>query len=105
MSTKRMTAARHGHLGLAGVSYHFTMHSFRLGGSETESFECTEVDRIIKIGGWNNESIANYYVGSTTSTGVRASKRARDHGYALVNESPLSQNFESNLSACAPRYA
>ena len=105
MSAKHMTSARHGRLGMTGLSYHFTMHSFRLGGSVTESLACTEVDKIIKIGGWNTESIAKHYIGSTTSTWVRASKRARDHGYARAKESPLSQNFESDLSACAPRYA
>ena len=104
-SAQRMTAALQGHLRMAGLPYHFTMHSVCVGGSVTESLACAAVDKIIKIGRWNTESIAKYYMGSTTSTGVRASKRTRDHGYARANESPLSQKFDSDLSACAPKYA
>ena len=69
------------------------------------SFAGTAVDKIMKIGGWKTESVSKYYIESTTSTGVRASKRTRDHGYARANELPLSQTFESDISACAPRYA
>ena len=71
----------------------------------TKSLAGTAVDEIMKIGGWKTESIAKYYIGSTRSTGVRASKRTRDHGYARANELPLSQNFESHFSVCAPKYA
>ena len=86
MSAQRMTAALQGHLRMAGLPDHFTMHSFRVGGSVTKSLAGTAVDEIMKIGGWKTESIAKYYIESTTSTGVRASKRTRDHGYARANE-------------------
>ena len=100
-----MTATLQGHLRMAGLPDQFTTHYFRVGGSVTKSLAGTAVDEIMKIGGWKTESIAKDYIGSTTSTGVRASKRTRDHGYARANELPLSQTFESDISACAPRYA
>ena len=105
MSAQRMTAALQGHLRMAGLPDHFTMHSFRVGGSVTKSLAGTAVNEIMKIAGWKTERIAKCSIGSTTSTGVRASKRTRDHGYARANELPLPQNFESDFSACAPKYA
>ena len=105
MSAQRMTAALQGHLRMAELPDHFIMHSFRVGGSMTKSLAGTVVDEIMKIGGWKTESIAKNYIGSTTSTGVRASNRTRDHGYARANELRLCQNFESDFSACAPKYA
>ena len=104
-SAQRMTAALQGHLRMAGLPDHFPMHSFRVGGSVTKSFAGTAVDEIKKIGGRKTESIAKYCIGSTASTGFRASQRTRDHGYARANELPLSHNFESDFSVCAPKYA
>ena len=64
----------------------------------------TTVDGITKIGGWKAESIAKHLVGSTTSAGVRASKKTRDHEHVRANELPLPQAFESDFSACAKKY-
>ena len=49
--------------------------------------------------------MAKYYIGSTTSARVPASKRKRDHDYATASELPLSQALEADFSACGPKYA
>ena len=59
----RMTTALQGHLRAAGLPSHFTMHSFRVGGSLSQSLDGTAVDKIMKIGGWKTESVAKYYTG------------------------------------------
>ena len=56
MSAQRMTAALQGHLRMAGLPDHFTMHSFRVGGSVTKSLAGTAVDEIMKIGGWKTRA-------------------------------------------------
>ena len=101
MSAQRMTAALQGHLRLAGLPRPLH-HALLSRGSVTKLLAVTAVDEIMKIGRWKTESVAKYYIGSTTSTGVR---RARDHGHAPANELSLSQKFESDFSACAPNYA
>ena len=52
----RMTTALQGHFRAGGLSSHFTMHSFRLGGSLSKSLAGTAVDEIMKIGSWKTES-------------------------------------------------
>ena len=49
---------------------HFTMHSFRVGGSLSKSLAGTAVDEIMKIAGCKTEGIARYYIGATTSKTV-----------------------------------
>ena len=105
LSAPRMTAALQGHLRAAGMPDHFTMHSFRVGGSVSKSLAGTAVDEIMKIGGWKTERIAKYYIGSTSSGRVRAPKRKRDHDYANASNLPLSPAFESDFSAFAAKYA
>ena len=104
LSAPRMTASLQGHLRVAGLPDHFTMHSFRVGGSLSKSLEGTAVDEIMKIGGWKTEKMAKYYIGATTSTGVRAQKRQRDNAYATASEMPLSPAFEADFAACALRF-
>ena len=43
------------------------MHSFRLGGSLSKALAGTAVDEIVKIGGWRTESIAECYIGATST--------------------------------------
>ena len=114
MSAQHMTTVLQGHLRMAGLSAHFTMHSFRAGGSVSKALACTAGDEIMKIGGRKAEKIGKYCTGSTTSTRAPASKRTRgpaskrtrDHDYAHANELPLlSPAFESDFTACAPNYA
>ena len=51
ITAPRMTAAPQAHLRAGGMTDHFTMHLFRVGGSLSKSLACTAVDEIIKIGG------------------------------------------------------
>ena len=58
LSAARMTASLQAHLREAGLPSHFTMRSFRVGGSLTRSLAGTTADEIMKIGGWKTEAIA-----------------------------------------------
>ena len=58
LSAARMAAFLQVHLREAGLPDHFTMHSFRVGGSLARSLAGTAVDEIMKIGGWKTEAIA-----------------------------------------------
>lgn len=51
-----------------------------LGGSLTRSLEGSAVDEIIKIADWKTQSLAERYIGPTTSAPVAASKRQRSQG-------------------------
>ena len=51
LSAARMTTALKGRLRAAGLPSHFTMHSFRVGGSLNKSLAGTAVGEIVKIGG------------------------------------------------------
>ena len=48
----RMATALQAHLRAAGLPSHFTMRSFRMGGSLSKSLAGTAVDEIMKIGRW-----------------------------------------------------
>ena len=74
LSAARMTANLQSYLRMADLPNHFTMHSFRVGGSLSKSLAGTAVDEIMKIGGWKTESVAKYYIGATSSGQVRGSK-------------------------------
>lgn len=63
----------------------FTMHSFCVGGSLTQSLGGTAVDEIMKIAGWKTQSVAERYIGPTTSDAVAASDRQRSRGYGDSN--------------------
>ena len=98
-----MTTALQAHLRAAGLPTHFTMHSFRVGGFLSKSLAGTAVDEIMKIAGWKTESVAKYYVGATSSGKVPGSKRTRGQSYASASELPLTPEFQTHFSACAPK--
>ena len=52
ITAPRMTAALQAHLRARRMTDHFTMHSFRVGGSLSKSLAGTAVDEIMKIGSW-----------------------------------------------------
>lgn len=52
-----------------------TMHSLRVGASLRESRAGRIVDDIMKPEGWKTTSVAEYYIGSTTSTANTAKRR------------------------------
>ena len=65
----------------------------------------------MKIGGWETERVARYYIGATTSASVEAAKgirdgvsrRERDNSYAIAVEFPLSPAFQDDFAVCRPR--
>lgn len=56
-----------GHLKHAGLPTHYTMHSFRVGGSVSESLAGTAVDGRMKLGGWPTSRMAENCIRATTS--------------------------------------
>ena len=74
------------------------MHSFRVGRSLSKSLAGTAVDKIMKNGGWKTESIAEQYIGATSSGQVQGSKRSCGQSYVDVSELPLQPDF---FAACA----
>ena len=101
LSAARMTVNRQSYLRMADLPKHFTMHSFRGGGSLSKSLAGTAVDEIMKIGGWKTASVAKYYIGATSSGRVRGSKKKRGQSYADASELPLSPEFRKDFAACA----
>ena len=99
LSAARMSVSLKVHLREASLPGHFTMHSFRVGGSLARSLAGTAVDEIMKIGGWKTETIANYYIGATSSGRVEGGKRKRGQRYADASRLPLSPEFEKDLAA------
>ena len=98
LSAARMTTALKGHLRAAGLPSHFTMHSFRVGGSLSKSLAGT---CIMKIRGLKTEPVAKHYIGATCSEKVHGSKRKRDQSYASASELPLPPEFQEDFAACA----
>ena len=96
-----MTTVLQAHLRAAGLPSHFTMHSFRLGGSLSKSLAGTAVDEIMKIGGWKTAALAKYYIGATSSGKMRGRKRKRGQSYACASELPLSPKFQKYFASCA----
>ena len=72
-----MTAALQAHSRAAELPSQFGMLFFRVGGALSKSLAGTAVGEIMEIGGWKTESVAKYYVG-TTSSGSKGSV-AREH--------------------------
>lgn len=103
LTSKRMTALLQSHLKYAGLPTHFTMHSFRVGGSVSEALAGTSIDEIMKLGGWKTEKMAQSYVGSTTSEQAKGKRREHDGAYALTDRMPLSDDFRDRFSACKKR--
>ena len=106
-----MKAGLQMHLCAAGLPDHYCMHSFRVGGSLSKSLEGTEVDEIMKIGGWKTEQPARYHIGATTSVPARAtgrmrdgpSKRERESDYETATDVPHSLAFEEDFASCTRR--
>ena len=93
-----MMSTRQGYLRAAEPPSHFIMQSFRVGGSLSKSLAGTAVDKIMKNGGWKTESIAEQYIGATSSGQVQGSKRSCGQSYVDVSELPLQPDF---FAACA----
>ena len=70
----QMTAALEAHLRDASLPAHFTMHSFRVGGSLSKSLADLPVDEILPLGGWRTEVMARHYIWATTSEAVDVSQ-------------------------------
>ena len=73
----RMTSALQAHLRAVELPSHFTVHSFREGGALSKSLAGTAMDEIVEIGGWKTESVAKYYIGTTSCGKGLGSKRTR----------------------------
>eukprot|EP00903_Cladosiphon_okamuranus_P006868 g6689.t1 len=106
LSPAQMTAALQAHLREADLPDHYSMHSFRVGGSVSKSLAGTPVDEIMRIGGWKAEAMAQQYIGATTSTGG-AGERPRltiDEQYDFVNMWAVSDEFRDRYAACGRRF-
>ena len=112
ITAPRMTATLQAHLRAGGLPYHFTMHSFRVGGLLSKSLAGTAVDEIMKIGGWKTERVERYYIGQTTSAGANSERkgkrdggfqRAQDNSYEIAMRFPLSQAFQDDFALCKQR--
>ena len=104
LTAPRMVTALQGHLRAAGLPSKFTMHSFRSGFSLSKSLAGTPMDEIMHMGGWKTESMARYYIGSTTSTRVAGAKRQRPQACADAFDLPLSPAFAEDFAACSPKF-
>ena len=83
-----MMSTRQGYLRAVEPPSHFMMQSFRVGGSLRKSLARTAVDRIIKNGGWKTESIAEQYIGVTSSGQVYGSKRSGGKSLSFIFTHP-----------------
>ena len=100
---RAMTVSLQGHLRAADLPPHFTMHSFRVGGSLSRSMDGTAIEEIMRIGGWKTELMARHYIGPTTSGGSedpRAKKKQRARTYVEADQRPLSLDFQRDFAAC-----
>ncbi|CAM9462373.1 unnamed protein product [Ectocarpus sp. 4 AP-2014] len=68
------------------LSDKFTVHSFRLGGSLTQSLSGTAVDEGMKLGGWKTAHVASGTSGRPLAVQVGGSKRKQGGDYALAND-------------------
>lgn len=62
------------------------MHSFRIGGSLSESHAGTAVDEIAKLGGWEIASMAEQYIGLTTGAANKAKSRILDSNFTAGDQ-------------------
>lgn len=104
MSSRHMTAALQAHLRAAGLDDHYTMHSFRVGGSVSRSLKGTAMDEIMKMAGWRTTSVAEHYVGATTSLSSAESRLDTDALYAKVSAWSKSSDFRDSYAACSEKY-
>ena len=86
------------------IPAHFTMHSFRVGGSLRKSLAGTPVDEfILQLGGWKTEAMARHYIGATTREAFDVSQTV-DQLYDRVNKWSASSDFQERYAACGSRY-
>ena len=100
----QMTAALQKHLRAAGLPDHFTLHSFRVGGSVSQSLAGTHIDAIMEMGGWKTRKMAEHYVGVTCSdlTDSEAGKPL-DAAYRESDVFSLTPEFQAKYAACGQR--
>ena len=91
------------HLGRASLPTYFSMHSFRVGGSVSESLAGTALDEIMKLGGWRSERVATAYIGATTSGAAKGQRRQLGAAYDSADKLPLSPDFKRAYGACRRR--
>ena len=100
----QMTAALQQHLRVAGLPDHYTMHSFRVGGSVNQSLAGTPIDAIMDMGGWKTRRMAEHYVGATCSGNPgTAGGFPLDEVYGEADAYPLSPGFQEKYAACRQR--
>ena len=87
----------------ASLPAHFTMHSFRVGGSLSKSLADMPVDEILPLGGWRTEVMARHYIWATTSEAVDVSQTV-DQLYDHVDTWSASSDFQERYAACGSRY-
>ena len=80
-----------------------SMHSFRVGGSVSESLAGNAVDEIMKLGGWRSERVATNYIGATTSAAAKGKRRSLDAVYEAADNLPLTPAFKRAYGACRRR--
>lgn len=104
LTAPQMTTSLQSHLRAAGLPDHFTMHSFRVGGSLSKSLGGTPVDEIMYLGGWKTEAMAKHYIGPTTSGGAVSARQTVDQLYDHVNTWSASSDFQDRYAACGDRF-
>ena len=100
MTPARMKAAFQRHLRAAGLPDHFTIHSFRVGGSLSQSLAGTPVDEIMKIGGWKTRSVAEQYIGQTRSQDQVVPAQGVEVAYQAADAAPKAADFQARFAAC-----
>ena len=99
MTAPRMKTAFQRHLRAAGLPDHFTIHSFRVGGSLSQSLAGTPVDEIMKIGGWKTRKVAEHYIGQTRSCAQGAPADV-EVAYQAADAAPTGVDFQAKFAAC-----
>ena len=95
-----INAALQARVRAAELPSHFGMLSFRVGGALSKSLAGTAVGEIMKIGGWKTESVAKYYIGTTSSGKGLGSKRTRGQSYTNATTCHCRLSFR-NISQLA----
>ena len=99
-----MTTALQKHLRATGLPDHFTLDSFRVGGSLSQSLAGTHVDAIMEMDGRKTRRMAEYYVGATCSgpPDVTA-EQPLDAAYRESDAFSLTPEFQANYAACGQK--
>ena len=101
MTAPKMKDALQRHLRAASLPDHFTIHSFRVGGSLSQSLAGTPVDEIMKIGGWKTRKMATHYIGQTCGGGQDATAgQDVEIAYQTADAAPTGAGFQDMYAAC-----